>query len=316
LLKILDFTSNHIEQAIIIAKKNFEEEQKHTKILPIINKYPDFSPFVKNELGVSAFLGNEMVGYLCCLGPFKNAFGSTKAMGVWSPLHGNGLIGCEHKNIFAKMYQEAARKWVDLGITSHAITFYANNIIVQDQLFRYGFGLRSIDAIRQMETIEIRNDSEISLTELEYNNFSLIIPLDKLLRVHCRNSPTFLRYEIGDVDKENQIKRVINKNVRYFVAKDNNNIIAYIKISDNGESYISEANCMKNICGAYCLPEYRGKSVFQELMNYTLNKLHDENYKLLGVDFESFNPTASGFWSKYFIEYTHSVVRRIDDLFI
>jgi len=39
-------------------------------------------------------------------------------------------------------------------------------------------------------------------------------------------------------------------------------------------------------------------------------------YNLLGVDFESFNPTASNFWLKYFTEYTHSVVRRIDDLFI
>jgi len=31
------------------------------------------------------------------------------------------------------------------------------------------------------------------------------------------------------------------------------------------------------------------------------------------VDCESFNPTARGFWLKYFKEYTHSVVRRIDE---
>jgi hypothetical protein len=36
-------------------------------------------------------------------------------------------------------------------------------------------------------------------------------------------------------------------------------------------------------------------------------------YTRLGVDFESLNPTAYGFWLKYFDAYTHSVVRRIDE---
>jgi len=31
------------------------------------------------------------------------------------------------------------------------------------------------------------------------------------------------------------------------------------------------------------------------------------------VDFESFNPTAWGFWCKHFASYTHSVVRRVDE---
>jgi len=31
------------------------------------------------------------------------------------------------------------------------------------------------------------------------------------------------------------------------------------------------------------------------------------------VDFESINPSGSGFWLKFFHAYTNSVVRRIDD---
>jgi len=41
--------------------------------------------------------------------------------------------------------------------------------------------------------------------------------------------------------------------------------------------------------------------------------LKEEGYKLLGVDYESFNSTANGFWLKYFTPYTNSVVRRIDE---
>jgi predicted GNAT family acetyltransferase len=73
---------------------------------------------------------------------------------------------------------------------------------------------------------------------------------------------------------------------------------------------------MKHIQGAYCLPEYRGQGIVQNLLNYLIKKLCSEKNQLLGVDFESFDPTANNFWLKYFTEYTHNVVRRIDDMFV
>jgi len=70
---------------------------------------------------------------------------------------------------------------------------------------------------------------------------------------------------------------------------------------------------MMNVCGAYCQPEYRGKDIFQGLLNHVIVTLKAEGYESLGVDFESFNPTANAFWSKYFTAYANSVVRRIDE---
>ena len=67
------------------------------------------------------------------------------------------------------------------------------------------------------------------------------------------------------------------------------------------------------LCSALVLPEHRGKGIFQGLLNYAITKLKAEGFDSLGVDFESFNPTASGFWLKYFTAYTKSVVRRIDE---
>ena len=48
-------------------------------------------------------------------------------------------------------------------------------------------------------------------------------------------------------------------------------------------------------------------------MNLVINTLEAEGYTKLGVDFESINPSGSGFWLKYFNAYTNSVVRRIDE---
>ena len=67
------------------------------------------------------------------------------------------------------------------------------------------------------------------------------------------------------------------------------------------------------VTGAYCLKEYRGKGVYQNLLSFLVNTLGRENYTRFGVDFESINPNAYGFWLKYFAAYTHSVVRRIDE---
>ena len=329
MLKIIDFCERHIEQAAGIAGINYENERKCVDILPKTIELPDFAQFTKNGLGVAAFNGDTMAGYLCCLGPWENAFGSTKAKGIWSPLHGNGITKNSQAHVFEKMYQEAAKKWVKLGITSHSITLYAHNTSIQNLLYRYGFGLRCIDAIRPMEIInekivekteakenDFNSDINADFTELEYSDFTQILPLDKLLRDHLRESPIFLRYEQGEENRDNQAARVIQKNFRYFTAGRNREIIAYIKISDNGENFISDINYVKNICGAYCLPKYRGKGISLKLLNYVIAKLRKEKFKLLGVDFESLNPTAYGFWLKYFTEYTRSVVRRTDDRFI
>jgi hypothetical protein len=44
-----------------------------------------------------------------------------------------------------------------------------------------------------------------------------------------------------------------------------------------------------------------------------IQDLKTKGYTRLGVDFESINPMAYGFWLKYFDAYTHSLVRRIDE---
>jgi len=319
LLKVIDFTESHIEQALSIAKRNYEKERKNVPVLPEFVEFPDFSVFGKNGLGVSAFDENKMIGYLCCYDPFEKAFGTTNAVGVWSPIHGNGIIDCEYKDVFPRMYQEAAKKWVDLKATSHSITFYAHNNFIQDQLYRYGFGLRCIDAIREMKKIEVNHENKYYISELEHKEFHLIFPLGLLLDDHLSKSPMFIHYvqdKIEDGHEHKFAEWQIREKYRYFAAKNSEKIIAYIRVHDEGENFIGDVKNMKHINGAYCLPEYRSQGIIQNILNYLIKKLKDENNQLLGVDFESFNPTASNFWLKYFTEYTHGVVRRIDDLFI
>jgi GNAT superfamily N-acetyltransferase len=155
-----------------------------------------------------------------------------------------------------------------------------------------------------MVNFECKSCDEINFNEIIEDEVEKIREMRKLYAVHLSESPCFMRYGINLAEKRNS---------RVFAAFQINKPIAYLEVMDNGEHFATEVNSMKSICGAFCLPEYRGKGIFQGLLNYTITKLKAEGFKSLGVDFEGFNPTASGFWLKYFTIYTNSVVRRIDE---
>lgn len=107
--------------------------------------------------------------------------------------------------------------------------------------------------------------------------------------------------------------RAAGRDSRIFVAETAGKPIGFLETMDAGENFATEVVNMKNICGAYCLSDHRGSGVMQNLLNFLIRTLKEEGNTRLGVDFESFNPTAYGFWLKYFTAYTHGVVRRIDE---
>ncbi|MEN8904758.1 MAG: GNAT family N-acetyltransferase [Clostridiales bacterium] len=260
---------------------------------------------------MAAVKKNKLVGFLCCAGYFENAFRSTNVKGVFSPIEANGTIEDNKNKIYAKMYQYAAKKWVEAGAASHAICLYSQDKISQHQFFKYGFGLRCIDAIRLMEKIDCQICYDYKFLEFNEADFKSVFPMDIMLNKHMKMSPTFINRQEETI--ENFAITSVKEKVRYFVAKSNENICAFLKIAPAGENFLTKIPGMKNIKGAFCLPEHRGKGLYQNLLNYSISILKSEGYTYLGVDFESINPTAYSFWLKYFTPYTNSVVRRIDE---
>ena len=132
-----------------------------------------------------------------------------------------------------------------------------------------------------------------------------------LLDAHMAASPSFILRQSDT--QESFIEKIKRFNSIFFVAKNEGQIVAYIRAELTGETFIMDTPGYIHIMGAYCLPEHRGKGLHKVLLKMLLQKLKSEGIMRLGVDFESFNPTAYGFWLKYFDAYTHSVARRIDD---
>lgn len=310
-MKILDFTSAHIRQAEKIIQQNYNAERLNVPAMPPLKNLPALTDFAENGLGVAAFEGGIMTGFLCSTSPFPSAFGSTDATGVFSPMGANGVIGENPAGTYARMYQAAGEKWANAGASSHGICLYAHSREAQEQFFRYGFGMRTADAIRAVDKFEPTPCEGYIFKELGQDSFLEVLPLDHLLDAHMAAGPCFMLRPSHS--KSSFLAETAAFSSRFFVAEKETQIVAYIRAELDGETFIQNTPGYLHIKGAFCLPEHRGKGVYQNLLALLLQTLKTEGYVRLGVDFESINPAAYGFWTKYFHTYTHGLVRRIDE---
>lgn len=325
---ITDFNRSHMEMALAIAKAEYDKERIHVPALPEVDMLPGLEHFADNNLGVAAFEGERMLGFLGAYYPTEDHFGSTKVRGTFSPVHAHGVIQepltgsnvdrdcCNRERIYSLLYQEAAKKWVGAGIRSHAIALYTHDQEAVRSFFYNGFGLRCIDAVRSLDEILQPLDicpqiaEQINYREVPREEWKLLLEQNNALIAHLGESPAFMKHSLLDIT---DFQARNSEHTRYVAAESGGSYIAYLKLDKSGENFATETGSMMNICGAYCMPAYRGSGIYHNLLSYTINTLREEGYRQLGVDCESFNPTARGFWLKYFTEYTHSVVRRIDD---
>ncbi len=324
-MNIVRFSEEHIEQAIKIAMANYRMERQFVPALPqeerlpMRSLLPDMEHFTKVGLGAAIVENHQLLGFCCGYSPLEDAFGTTGVRGTFVPIHGHGvathIIGKDRDRMYSGLYQAVAEKWVKAGIGSHAIALYTHDKTAVSSFFYQGFGLRCMDLIRSLEEeLEaVRNPSvirDIKYEELNREDWKRLLMLHNGLQEHIGGSPVFMPFPLMD---EEALYEHAEEGVRYFAAFIEGDPVAYIKLGETGENFVTEHAGMMNICGAYCHPKYRGIGIHHNLLAYMIALLKKEGYQLLGVDCESFNPTARSFWTKYFTEYTHSVVRRIDD---
>ena len=98
-----------------------------------------------------------------------------------------------------------------------------------------------------------------------------------------------------------------------FIALENDRPVVYLCIRKSGENFASDDVSVMNICGAYALPEVRGRGISVGLLSWLMDWLRERGYSRCGVDYECFNYTSRKFWPKYFMPYTNGAVRQIDE---
>ncbi len=311
MISIVDVSHDHIEQATQIAARNYAAERKLVPSLPPVDVLPDLTYPFRNGYGSVAFENGEMVGFLCFYPPFDNAFGTTNVRGAFSPIHAHGAVEENRGRIYSYLYQATADMLVRNGVLSHAVALYAHDAEAMNSFFHNGFGLRCIDAVRPLVPLPSVNAPACAFSEVPKDGKGVLTELQNIMRTHLGSSPCFMPFPL--LSEAEFTAEKDSEDVRYFAAQRDGKIVAYIKIRDAGENFVGNDRRMVNICGACCLPAYRGTGLFHNLLAFLIDRVSGDGYTGLGVDFETFNPAARGFWLKHFTAYTGSVVRRIDD---
>lgn len=308
----------YINEIVQIALDNYKEEIQLICLPSVNNAYDVIYNYllrlIDNDLGIVALEQGRVVGYITGIN-INNLFGNVR--GIFSPIHAHGAVKENRKKIYKHLYQKAAEIWVSKDIFNHAIALYAQDEETVNTFFWNGFGLRCIDSIRRVEDENRIGDTENKISEFEIRRIlsgeaQQICELENNLIQHMSSSPIFMPMN-KKVTIENLNKWLLEDGNYIWAAFDKNEAVAYVKLTKDGENFITESEDMMNICGAYAYEKVRGTGIYQELISYVLSFLKNKKIPYCGVDFEAFNLAGSGFWTKYFEPYTFSVVRRVDE---
>jgi GNAT superfamily N-acetyltransferase len=313
-IEFTTLTEEHIVEAVVLAQADLEREARHVPVLAKAGAAPlladQVADMVRNGIGgVAAIKDGRLVGYLVFHKPFDRFFGNTP--GAWSPLHAHALSGDDRERLWSLLLQHAAERLVAQGVVGLSITAWAHDEGTRGLLLN-SFGIRLADAIRDLTApMAVGAHDGVRFGEVQDNDMAAVSPLENALIRHLRSSPIYL--PARETTEEDFLARQQEQGARFFGAWAAGDLIGYVKVTGDGETFVSESPVMQNISGAYLEPSYRGRGIYDSLVAFASGTLHEEGATLLGVDCETMNPNAYRFWGKYFENYTYTWVRRIDE---
>ncbi len=311
------FTEKYIEEAVKLAIAEWQKERIHCPDLPCYDVEERLGQILwwlgNQPFGKAAFCGGKLVGYLLFAGPWEGFHGNGK--GVFSPLGGSAFsYGYENRGKLASMlFAEVAGDLVTEGIYSCVLSRYAHDEENAKTFIFNGFGIRCMDVVQKIDGFDFQKASgDVMFEEIPKERFCEVEHLQRGLHRHLLDAPIF--FPLPDCGFEAWFSEWIKKEtMRIFVAKADGQVIGFISVDDEGENFVTEYERMKNICGAYFEETYRGTGIAQRLLAFICDTLREEGITHVGVDCETMNPTALHFWGKYFVPYTYSFARRIDE---
>lgn len=310
-MKIVPFLRGHANEAHLLALENYNEEREKVMILPALDAVPALDAFAENGLGMAAVENGKLVGFLCGCAPWKGGMGAGKdVLCTFSPVHAHGAVRENRVKIYQDLYAAAAEMWVRKDILMHGIALYAHDENSIWAFFEYGFGKRCMDLIGTTEDGGKIRETGLHFAERTGERRAGLCVLRRALRKHIVQSPCFMAETEAEINA--YLHRTETDGRRIFTAEKGGEVIALLDITESGENFSTEFENMWNICGAYCVPMYRGTGVMRGLLEQVKAVLKAENVSLLGVDCESINPAVNRFWQKFFTPYTCSVTRRIE----
>lgn len=232
---------------------------------------------------------------------------------IYIPEWGHAAITDDQKSIYQIMYEKAASRWVKNGYFKHLISFFSGDKEVKDTFSWFGFGMTTVDAARDVESIET-DDVGIQIVEADVDDAETIHKLRVDMDRYTASSPIFLPYE-EKPDVDYYEKYLQEDSTKCWFAVDGDEPISYILLgkSSDGAYVIQDENSI-NINGAFTKDGYRRRGIGTKLLSKAVQWAEEKGYQRITVDFEPENILGRNFWLKYFQPVCYSMVRNVDEI--
>lgn len=313
MLEFKNLEEQYIKEACKLAQEEYRVASRKNDELITYDFEAEIEEIItglfQNGQGKVALEQGKLIGYIAFWGPWEGFFGNVK--GAFSPLGGSAFGGPERGKLASRLFQEAAKDLVKDNVFSLALSRYAEDEEIGKSFVLNGFGIRCTDAIMRLSerSIMSEQENELIFRLAQVEDAEEVSMLKRELIRHLCKSPTFF-----PTNNNNYSDHISTTDLqRIFVVKDKQEVIGYMQIANEAETFITVHEDMVNICGMYILPEYRGMGIAQQLLEYVCKSVENSGKKYLGVDCETLNPNALSFWGKYFKKYTFIYTRRIDE---
>jgi len=259
--------------------------------------------------GFMALDQEELVGYLGWW--LVDNFRGTGRRGAYCPEWAHGAYRDHKQHIYQALYRAAATAWQEAGCQVHAITLLAHDHAAEKAWFWQGFGLAVIDAVRAVQPLDVTYPAGMTIRPATEVDGATLETLDAEHTAHYVQSPIFMapRRSCKAVVWQQFSMQTPNGVWLAFADRQPVGFISFVGGDELDGIDLLRMDGVIGINGAYVRPAYRGRGVAAALLDAALRAYAALGMTGCAVNFESFNPEAAIFWTRYFTPVCLSLLR-------
>lgn len=210
--------------------------------------------------------------------------------------------------LVSRLFERLAADMVKKGAVEYQIGLYADDETLQRLFFQLQFGMQCVLCQKDLSPVE--GASGASIRELDKQELAarwdeIWLLLDRLID-QLRRSPVF--YPCKEFTQAAYRESFLDEGTRVLASERDGRLTGVIEY--NTEKHPLTGG-LGNIGDVYVLEEYRGTGLAQALLNAALADLEKAGESGVWLMHGTANPTARGFWDKYFASLAVYVIREI-----
>lgn len=308
----------YLDAAVELAQAEYDRERIAVPALPA----QDLRPFYRTQLaslftdglGALALEDGRLAGFLAFCAPFDTGNGDER--GAAAPLYGYAADGEARGVTLGRLFTFAA----DILCRNYAenlrVSIYAHDRDALEVFLMSSFAMDTTDVVRPADT-PVPAQAQTGLTFRELTKPELLhyredlIALYRALINHLRQSPVF--YHCRDfLPIEDRFEDFLSDDMRIFSVFDGEHLVGMIDAEPTDIDFAASDAAARGLGDVFLAPAYRGRGIGPALLQFACASLARDGFRSLFVTHGTINPTARGFWDKYFTNYAFTMTRLID----